>query len=212
MDRNGLVTIVADKGSAAGRAVAQNMLTPTVAPSQWSFSQLLSGIMASLATACMAIVTASRKIAFSDSTEGINHLNDQAPSEDCVQFTPVAGQSGRSLEWQSAAGTPLVLTQPELDAMKALGDTLIEAVPQKKTADKLAEDLLALVDSNNEPVFRTVAVDQVNKRIRAYRTDHTSTMETGLPATGNTAVLEVEGDSDPDSPSVPKLPFEGGVV
>lgn len=212
MDRNGLVTIVADKGSAAGRTVAQNMLTPTVEPSQWSFSQLLAGIMASLATGCMMVVTAGRKVFFSDSVNGINALSAQSEIEDCIQFDPVAGQTGRSLAWTSQKGTPDELTSGELDAIKALGDTLIEAVPQKKSADKLAEDLLALVDSNNEPVFRTVSVDQVNKRVRAYPADKTSGLLAGVATDGNTAVLEVDGDSDPDSPTVPKLPFEGGEV
>ena len=213
MDKNGLVTVVADKGSVAGRAAIQEILTPTASPSPWSFSQLVSGIMGMLASACAVVITNSRKVFFSDHDDGVTHFNDEmVSSSDCVRFTPTAGQTGRSLVWGATIGDAGELTTGQMNSDKALAAALIDPVPQKKTAEKLAEDLLSLVDSNNNPVFKTVLVDQEQKWIVAKRYDYATSLETGLPTTGNTGVVEVDGDPDPSDPTVPKLPFEGGEI
>ena len=211
MDKNGLVTVTPAIGSAAGRDAIQEVLTPTASPSPWSFSQLVSGIMGMLAQACVIVVTNSRKVFFSDSTEGKTFLQG-AGATDCVVFTPEQDQTGRSLAWGAAPGGVDELTTEDLDAMTILADPLVTPVKQKKTAERLAEDLIALVDANNNPVFKTVVIDQTTKKVLAYPEDRGASIVAALPTTGNTAALEVDGDPEPDDPTVPKLPFEGGAV
>jgi hypothetical protein len=212
MDKNGLVTIVSNKGSAAGRTVAQNLITPVASPSEWSFSQITDGLMNALASAALIVVTFTRKVFFTDDAAGQAALVADIPESDYVEFRPDASQTGRALEWSLYSGQRVNLTADQLDAVQNAAASIITEVKPRKTAASVVQEALALVDEMNVPVFRTVIFDQVNKRIRAYPVDFTADLLDAAPTAGNSGVLEVDGDSTPDDPNLPKLPFEGGAV
>jgi hypothetical protein len=214
MDKNGIVTIVSNKGSAAGRTAAQEMLTPTALPSPWSFSQLVDGIMGKITSACFIVLTFTRKAIFTDDASAKSNIGDVLPGVDYIEVTPDAGQESRSLTWATPVVNNRVNLNPEAAAaLVALAGAPVAPTKPRKTASALAQELLALVDAENNPVFRTVVIDQSSKAIRCYPNDFTADILDAVEtAGGNTAVLEVEGDSDPDDPDVVKLPFEGGAV
>ena len=221
MDKNGLVTITSNAGSASGRSLTQSLLTPTASPSPWSFSQLIGGIMGAISASVLVVATLSRKVLFTDDTDSKTALEAVLPAADFVVVSPTAGQTGTALEWDnSTVPNRLNLLPGDATALTAAVNAVTAPVKPKITAPALVERLMALTDADGNPRFASVVFDQSAKTIRCYPTSAWGNSLTAKDAAlvsaisgaaGYTAALEVEGDSSTD-PSVPKLPFEGGEV
>ena len=205
-DTNGLVTVEPSKGSAAGRAKAEAFLNPT--PTEWSVASLVEGILAQLDTAAMIVVdSVNRKVYFTDDATASAALKSAATSAGltkAVKFTPTAGQTGKTLLWETAAQN-----SPDNEEWYP---AIVQPVAPRKSAASLVSSLLnATKDTGALITPPLMVIDQAAKEIWAVEDDELPAAVSGVPLTaGNAGVLTL---SEPaDGGSVPALPFEGGAV
>ena len=205
-DTNGLVTIETNKGSAAGRAKAAAFLTPT--PTEWSVGSLVEGIFAQLETAAMIVVdTVNRKVYFTDDETAAAALKSAATSAGltkATKFTPVAGQTGKTLAWES---TPM----NDPDNTEWHSALLVPVTPKRSAASMVTGLLNAQNGADASVTPPVVVIDQSAKELWAVEDDELPAAVSGVSLTaGNAGVLTLSEPSDGGTAA--PLPFEGGLV
>jgi hypothetical protein len=205
-DANGLVTIEPSKGSAAGREKAAAFLNPT--PTEWSIASLVEGIFGQLVIAAMIVVdSVNRKVYFTDDETAAAALKSAATSAGltkATKFTPVPGQTGKTLEWSNEA-----MNSP--DNEEWIIAPLAPAVPKKSASSLVSMILNAVNDGGDSVTPPLVVIDQAAKEVWAVEDDELPDDVSGVVLTaGNAGVLTL---SEPaDGGTVAQLPFEGGAV
>lgn len=206
MDQNGYVTVVADKGSVGGRAVASEIVIPS--PNQFSYAALIDGLLAGLETAAVMVIDpVARKVYFSDDAGTAAALAEAANNTDTakrVEFTPETGQTGKSLTWEGAAAeTPVEAA----DLVELSG-----AVKPRRSAASMAAAILAAPGAvtPTAAAARMVIVDQINGKVSAIEDNTSAAVALVTITAGNSGVLQL---SEPETPeTAPKLIFEGGAT
>lgn len=203
IDQNGLASVA----NAAGfTAEQQAEITGQNSPSSMSFSGIVGKLLAA-ATAAMHIIvdTFGRKVhANSGETDGALYVAATTDATNSVMLRPVAGQTGRSLEWEvfdtsGDAG----------DALNLAVRGIVNPARHVMTVDSLVTKIIGAMPDGVKPIVR---IDQEAGRVEVY---------TPADAAARTAALNgaaLVGDfkarvslTEPAAePGVTPLKFEGG--
>lgn len=212
IDANGVPTIEAAKGTAAGREAMALALVPQTP--QVSFATLVDEALAQLdAAAVIVIDPLNRKLYVTDdSTKGaalVAAATNSGTYNGCV-LTPEDGQEGRSLTWdRTEAGTPTWSS----DAGAVVST---ETKPKKTVSAAVSAYLQSAYDGEeNTPTTRKalIVVDQINGVIKVAEDSNgakaTAVANVTLNA-GNSA--EITLSEPPSEGTASKLIFEGGAT
>lgn len=205
-DQTGLVEVNETAGTAGGRELIQEALTPTVDPVEKSMASLVDLILASLTSAAtVAIDTVGRKIYFTDdAAKGALIAALDSDPDMAIKFTPDAGQTTKSLLWTTEGGIEYGTSQDPIE------DVVKATRPAKSVASVISGILSAkLADETPALTPGLIIVDQINKTVSAVKGDFSSNLAALQLNAGNSGVLEL---SEPEVTSETKLPFEGGAT